>query len=295
MHEQLIEENILPSMQPEVVLSAEQVRDLGLHKKTFNQIMKEIHQHGSYQSQVSHETDPNLHTLPPQLSQYDDPQGQTPGTPGPAPPNSSAPSSPKSGKMKPPMETLKTSPSVNSIVTSLMSTSTPIKSLFVEPLSATIDVPPAPKTYNSLYGSVYSSADKERFQHLSAMEVERGEVRFGLEPPTHHRLTLSRPYEGGSPGKAPPLTELTKPPRAIKTREGRASDGTEALPAAPYDTYAEASHVQNAGVPAGSGLMLWRPRYRVSREGRYRAGQSRIRLKHSLKEGPAKKPFVSAA
>lgn len=89
--------------------------------------------------------------------------------------------------------------------------------------------------------------------------------------------------------------ELAKPPRAIKTREGRVDEENNPIPLAPYGSYAEESHVVNAGVPAGAGLMLWRPRYRVSREGRYRAGQSHTRLKHSLKEGPAKRPFVSAA
>jgi len=288
MHEQLIEENILPSMQPEPVLSAEQIRDLGLHKKTFNQIMKEMGKSGSYNSHLSLETDPANVTQQPQLSQYD--------TVGTVQITDSMPNSPRESSVHSAlMDTFASSSvHVNPIVSNMMSSSAP--RLFVQPLSATVDVPSPPKHYNTLYGSVYSTADKERFQHLAVMEIERGEQRFGLESPhtPHHRLTLSRPYEGTSPGKMR-LTELAKPPRAIKTREGRVDEENNPIPVAPYGSYAEESNVINAGVPAGAGLMLWRPRYRVSKEGRYRAGQSHTRLKHSLKEGPAKRPFVSAA
>lgn len=284
MHEQLVEENLLPSMQPEPVLSEEQIRDLGLHKKTFNQIMQEIKKTGSHQSL---DTDSALHIQKPHLSQYDT------GTPQIT---DSMPNSPRESSVHSQMMgSMKSSGNVNAIVSNLMSTSAPIRSLFVEPLSATIDVPSPPKYYNSLYGSVYSAADKERFQHLAAMEIERGEQRFGIESPPHHKLPLGRPYEGYSPGKSGKLAELVKPPIAIKTREGRVDENNTPIPLAPYSNFQEESHVINAGVPAGSGLMLWRPRYRVSREGRYRAGQSRVRIKHSLQEGPVRKPFVSAA
>ena len=287
MHEQLVEENLLPSMQPEPVLSEEQMQDLGSHKKTFNQIMKEMEKTGSHNSL---DTDPALRTQKPHLSQYDTNTTQI---------TDSMPNSPRESSVHSQMMgSMKSSGNVHSIVSNLMTTSAPIRSLFVEPLSATIDVPSPPKHYNALYGSVYSAADKERFQHLAAMEIERGEHRFGIQSPAtaaHHKLSLSRPYEGNSPGKPMKLTELAKPPMAIKTREGRVDEKNTPIPVAPYSNYAEESHVLNAGVPAGSGLMLWRPRYRVSREGRYRAGQSRVRIRHSLQEGPVRKPFVSAA
>ena len=63
---------------------------------------------------------------------------------------------------------------------------------------------------------------------------------------------------------------LGKAPLAIKTTTDKQiqEDG----PINPYRTYAEQSHVINAGVPSGTGLMLWRPRDRVSKTGRYRSG-----------------------
>jgi hypothetical protein len=115
------------------------------------------------------------------------------------------------------------------------------------------------------------------------------------------------------------VPELVKPPRAIKTREGGArrsmesrnqarTDGATAssygmevlldpltnqeLPAAPYGSYEAQSAVQSSGVPAGAGLMLWRPRYRVSNEGRYRAGQALTRLRNDIKKGPENRPFI---
>lgn len=63
---------------------------------------------------------------------------------------------------------------------------------------------------------------------------------------------------------------LGKAPLAIKTTTDKQIQ--EEGPINPYKTYTEQSYIMNAGVPSGTGLMLWRPRDRVSTEGRYRSG-----------------------
>ena len=297
MHEQLIEENILPSMQPEPVLSQSQLEELGLHKKTFNEILKEISKASLTKSQQTFSTDPGLAIEAPGLSQYNSaPQSRI---------NSARISIDDSYCASPrededsvgggDMHSEMTSP-VKELVNSMMKASNTRKSLFVTPLSETALVPPAPKNYATLYGSVYTAEDKERFQHLSAMEVERAEQRYGIDrqSPSPHHISFSRPYEG-SPGKFPLLAPLTQPPRAIKTKSGKRDELDNPMPESPYMSYEEECRVQNTGVPAGAGMMLWRPRYRVSNDGRYRAGQSRTRIRSSLQKGPTKRPFVSSA
>jgi hypothetical protein len=305
MHEQLIEENILPSMQPEIVLTEEQIEELGLHKKTFTQIMKEVSKTSSFRTDATRSTELGMTTEQPLLSQY------------------SAPQSPQLSNMPSAMEnhsehglrgdsltdSLKSSTSggnLNSIVSGMMSSAVQARSLFVEPLSATAAVPPAPKTFSTLFGSVYTEADKERFQNLSALEIERAEERLGIQraPVSPHHMGFSRPYEG-SPGKtvklAPlpalqaPLAPLAQPPMAIKTKPGKRDANNNPIPESPYKSYEEECAVQNTGVPAGAGYMLWRPRYRVSKDGRYRAGQNHTRIRASIQEGPVKRPFISSA
>jgi hypothetical protein len=279
MHEQLIEENLLPSMQPEPVLSQTQIEELGLHKKSFNQIMKELSKSNSFRS----ETDTEMFTDLPPLSQYS------------AHPSVLQSTKPSVHEIMSDSVPLSPREPVNPIVAKMMGSAMQARALFVEPLSATAAVPPAPKVYATLYGSVYTDADKERFQNMRVLEVERGEQRHGLEHPpmSAHHIELSRPYET-SPDRLPQLAQLTKPPRGIKTKPSKLDEFGNPLPESPFKSHEEECKVQNTGVPAGAGYMLWRPRYRVSKDGRYRAGQSHVRLRTSLKEGPAKRPFVSA-
>jgi hypothetical protein len=288
-------------MQPEIVLSEEQIEELGLHKKTFTQIMKDISKTSSFRTDATRSTELGLTTEQPLLSQYSPPQ------------------SPKLSNMPSAMEnkseislrgdsqtdSLKSS-NINSIVSGMMSSAIQVRTLFVEPLSATAAVPPAPKTFSTLFGSVYTEADKERFQNLSALEVERGEERHGIPRAQHspHHIGFSRPYEGSPgktlklaplPGSQANLAPLARPPIAIKTKPGKRDANNNPIPESPYKSYEEECKVQNTGVPAGAGYMLWRPRYRVSKDGRYRAGQNHTRIRASIQEGPVKRPFISSA
>lgn len=304
MHEQLVEENILPSLQPEIVLSQSQIEELGLHKKTFNQIMQEISKHGSFHSAEGRSgggsvdlTDTALLIRTPHLSHYGGGGGTANASAADPPISDSLPNSPKTPTPVVVEKTIPTSGNLNKVVANLMTASTVVKSLFVQPLSDTVDVPPPPKSYISLYGSVYTDADKERFQHLGAMEIARAEQRYGIEPTTSGGFSRSHARAGSnSPdSRLPKLGTLTKPPIAIKTKPGAVDEQNQPMPMNPYPSYEEQSRIQNTGVPAGAGYMLWRPRYRVSREGRYRAGQSHTKLRHSVSSGPVKKPFVSSA
>lgn len=301
LHEQMIEENTLPSMQPEIVLTQSQIEELGLHKKTFNQIMKEIAKHGSYKSNEDsvEDNDPALFTQTPHLSQYG---GETTATVSGEVITDSMPPSPTTVPVTSPVKANPSTGNLNKMVANMMTTTTVVKTMFVQPLSDTADVPPPPKSYISLYGSVYSETDKERFQHLGAMEIARGEQRHGIEHVTSggstgspHRISMSRPFEAASPDKFPKLAALTKAPIAIKTKMGPVDEFNNPMPVNPYPTFEEQCRIQSTGVPAGAGYMLWRPRYRVSREGRYRAGQSHTKLRHSVSSEPVKKPFVSSA
>lgn len=212
MHEQLIEEKILPSMQPEPVLSQAQIEELGLHKKTFDQIMNEIRKTNSSKSVDSAEL--GLITDQPPLSQHSAPHSaaHTSRLSTAEIINDSAPISPKDSL---PAER------VNPIVAKMMKGSTQARTPFVEPLCATAAVPLAPKTFKTLFGSLYNDADKERFKELGVLEVERGEERYGLQQPPApvHHIGLDRPYEGSLGKEVGTLAPLTASPRTIKTTE----------------------------------------------------------------------------
>ena len=89
------------------------------------------------------------------------------------------------------------------------------------------------------------------------------------------------------------VQHLVPAPRGIKTHTKYESrDGLTYLPISPFKSAQESMHVMNSGVPAGTGLMLWRPRQKVTPTGRYRAGQgSPLKAKDHKKHEQV--PFVS--
>ena len=80
--------------------------------------------------------------------------------------------------------------------------------------------------------------------------------------------------------------EKEKAPRAIKTRSGALATTTttidlfntelpeanhpDGLPASPFKTFNEKTKVYTNGIPSSAGLRLWRPRHKVTKDGRYK-------------------------
>ena len=134
-----------------------------------------------------------------------------------------------------------------------------------------------------LYGTILHAKDRVRLKELSELERERGTERLAtleekMNAPapddvnTNNNNSNDRKTTSSSSNiRAFKLIGgLGKAPLAIKTTSDKQiqEDG----PINPYKTYTEQSYIMNAGVPSGTGLMLWRPRDRVSSEGRYRSG-----------------------
>lgn len=74
-----------------------------------------------------------------------------------------------------------------------------------------------------------------------------------------------------------------KPPRAIKTRGGALAttvdlfntklpeaNHPDGLPPSPFKTFNEKTMVYTNGIPSSAGLRLWRPRHKVTKDGRYK-------------------------
>jgi len=131
-----------------------------------------------------------------------------------------------------------------------------------------------------LYGTILHPKDRIRFKELSELERERGTERLAtLEDKMNAPAPDDNNDDNGkrsSSGKTSSVRAfkliggLGKAPLAIKTTTDKQIQ--EEGPINPYKTYTEQSYIMNAGVPSGTGLMLWRPRDRVSTEGRYRSG-----------------------
>lgn len=132
-----------------------------------------------------------------------------------------------------------------------------------------------------LYGTILHPKDRIRFKELSELERERGTERLAT---LEDKMNAPAPDDNNddnnngkrsSSGKTSVrafklIGGLGKAPLAIKTTTDKQIQ--EEGPINPYKTYTEQSYIMNAGVPSGTGLMLWRPRDRVSSEGRYRSG-----------------------
>ena len=134
----------------------------------------------------------------------------------------------------------------------------------------------------------------ERKQRQAAKELEV----FDSMMSRANQSRPSSPGKAGGGGAGSPGKRGVKGPMAIKTQtKYEARDGMTGLPVTPFKSYAESMHVMNNGVPAGAGLMLWRPKETVSTTGRYRVGHQATSLQKSYNQtasGKAK-PFVSAA
>lgn len=66
-------------------------------------------------------------------------------------------------------------------------------------------------------------------------------------------------------------------------------------PMNPFKSNEEETMIMNAGIPSGTGLMLWRPRNNVAKDGRYRTGiikgSSNTNINHKIDHN-YKKPFI---
>jgi len=114
--------------------------------------------------------------------------------------------------------------------------------------------------------------------------TERG-VTF-QDPHSNHIRTLAHSISLPEPF-------AQKGPSAIKTHtiyEER--NGMNQLPVNPYKSWEEETRVMNNGVPSGAGLLLWRPREKVTSRGRFRASRSNHPVRDKLIE-QKKLPFVS--
>lgn len=234
MKGQMIEEESLPSMQPEKVLSEQQLHDLGHKLKTFEEIMLEMNPHYRFDKkrgvvvnkamsalQHFHRKDAGPVREEEELSQMsvDDIETKTIQM------NDSRPITP----------------------------GTPKNNLNRKPLP--------------LIGSVLSPSDRERFDQYTSVEIDYFRHSIGpnaVHPPPDVQLPKT-PVQVDL--TKPPKGIKTNTKYASK-------DGLHYLPISPYKSFEEEMNTLNRGIPAGAGLALWRPHQKVTQQGRYRAGQS---------------------
>jgi hypothetical protein len=311
MHEQLITENLLPSMEPERVLTIGQLSDLGLKKKSIDEIAEEIDHHKHYPSKVSSTLSTTREIQMPSLSSYDE----------------------KGERLKSNIF-LDTELNYGIDEVSLQSEREdqlfPIQWDYKQSHISDKNNKPLP-----LYGSRLSPLKKDSFgsqtpQFLDINNTSKPSSRQNNNNDSSRRSTpnmpipqISRKFSGDSrPGSKPnniyhnhhhhqsesslfsensitsrinilapkidafPPPSLdkksiltgnkkVKPPVALKTKEERENgEGLERFPSSPFKTFAEKSKVMNTGIPAGAGMMLWRPKHKITKDGRYRVGMA---------------------
>ncbi|KAJ1407989.1 hypothetical protein B484DRAFT_201453 [Ochromonadaceae sp. CCMP2298] len=270
MHAQLVAEGLLPALLPASILSSEQLEALALKRRSLDQILTEVKEadvaaagvmavvmrksprHAHFVTSDSLPTSPMGGVIPPSI--FTDPATTIDRTPKPSSPTANPLLTPKNR-------------------VSAVARGGNDQQAREARISGTDAV--------GLYGSVLRPEDHVRLADSSIveLEVERGETRHLLN--THD---FTSPYTSAGAHSPKFKTLKTSGPLALKTRKN-------VDPSSPYGSVIEESNVRNMGIPAGAGLMLWRPRYRAVK-GRVRAGQATAVLRAEQRQGPKRKPYM---
>jgi hypothetical protein len=139
--------------------------------------------------------------------------------------------------------------------------------------------------------------DEDRRNYERKMRQKLKDVPIGPVPSPTASRGASRGGGGREKDRERDKERGVKGPMAIKTQTKYESrDGLTGLPVSPFKSYEEGCRVMNAGVPAGAGMMLWRPKETITETGRYRVGNHSKNNKkwNEVSEGKVR-PFVSAA
>ncbi len=291
MHEQLLEEKMLPSMQPERPLSDAQLHDLGSKTKSFEDIMREVRGGGPSPGKTG-----RIIVNPPMSAAKNMNRVASQGGEGSAVLNGN--SVELSAELSPARPAAEQPPGSGDGVTNIMTIEGDSPRRRANGGSAS-PLKPLP-----LYGSVLSATDVERFDQLTSIEIDFYRNSFGLaakSPPGTHKLNAMSDSLASSSRTnlmskgGGDRSGLVQPPRGLKSRNKYESqEGLVYLPVSPFKTFEERTQVKNCGVPSGSGLVLWRARQKVTPTGRYRAGQaSPLKMQDQKKHEQI--PFISSA
>lgn len=349
MREQLIIEGILPSLRPEKVLSEKQLEDIGLHRRSVEDVAKEISRKKGQAgkrgilSQSSHQW-----TTP-----VDGNNGAIAKEKAEAPQRRQSSTFTAAGE-----QAVAFFDEGKQLTDDAIFLNTAIDEGGYQDAGGNQDLT-VPERYERwdfeqvnalhktqgampLYGtSIKSPVERESFlerqqltQQIRELQFQQAEASLASSRDPGHRTTASQPslltdrktpYSGrvllnsssvrsdssaplgpilrapkllAAPPPAQPSTAVTpaasdeskaKPPKSIKSR-GNGSGPTSApeldlfnkalpepnhpdgLPTSPYKSFNEKSMIFNNGIAAGAGLSLWRPRHKVTKDGRYKVG-----------------------
>lgn len=315
MHEQLLEEELLPALRPEVVLSPDQLSALGEKRRTWDDIFREVSRQGPRPGHPD--------TIPDDTSSLGDESIVHHGSTGANAAESSSARKKSAGRKGRSSQGIRlhppAAPKLGEAASHASSRSSLIEALLESeqhfagrpPLQVAIPdghddgvlVYPSSPTHHAsspskplpFFGSLAQRReDQQRLHALAESERRRAEERLilpALRPPEMrggadippNRLLTMNPEEFVALNA--PL--MAKGPRALKSRGGAV--GNDAPAKSPFDSWADEMAVLTRGIPAGAGLRLYRSHSEVTPEGRYRS-------KHRSRthEGTKSKPFVSA-
>lgn len=351
MHNQLVSEGILPSLQPEQILTQQQIQELGLHEKSLDQIIDEVGKkyqqamssNNSINSQTSSIKSLNNKKQPVSMSFFNDEEdfksrAQSMMLPDQSNLSSEQQESNNNNQHLPidqiplfatslPQE-YDTNLSENNhhphishhnhenheireqneqeILTKPSNdeqsvlTSPKIRLPSTSFLSSTTE--PHPLLF---YGSkiiptnlkevALATEIDQKLQELSQEEQERARKRLIITS-LHGRARdrydeFLQDFPLLIDGQEPSIVHIppVKGPRQLKTEPSK-------QPLKPFKSYEEETMVMNNGVPAGSGLMLWRPRDILTAQGKYRRHvyQKKTELSQVAYPNVSNRPFVSS-